>query len=205
MTSLKSMMAAPRMVFAVIFLQAFTFTVAAAEDKPVVPMGALAHAARALEESTSGKILEVRLSDAPGDAVFEAAVKKPEGNGILYLKIVSPTDEITAIAVSELAPWMVNYPLEAYMRSVDKAKVPLERAIVQAEKRANAPAVAAGVAKPLSGSNTVLAWFVETDKGKKRELLAIDAESGARITNPDALYERRTPVMLARRLAAAAP
>jgi len=105
--------------------------------------------------------------------------------------------------VSELAPWMVSYPLEAYMRSVDKAKVPLDKAITQAEKRADAPAVAAGVAKPLSGGNTVLAWFVETDKGKKHELLAIDAEYGAAISNPEALYERRTPVKLARRLAGA--
>ena len=203
MTISKSMLAAPRVVLAAVFLQAFTFNAAAAEDEPVVPTGALAHAARALEESTRGKILEIRLSDEPGDPTFEAAVKQQDGNGLLYMKIVSPTDEITAVEVSELAPWMVSYKLETYMRSVDKAKVPLDRAITQAEKRANAPAVAAGVAKPLSGSNTVLAWFVETDKGKKRELLAVDAESGAPIANPEDLFERRTPVKLARRLAEA--
>jgi hypothetical protein len=61
--------------------------------------------------------------------------------------------------------------------------------------------VAAGIAKPLSAGNTVLAWFVETDKKNKRELLAIDAESGRPIANPEELYERRTPVKLARRLA----
>jgi len=203
MTSSKSMSAAPRVVLAAVLLPAFTFNAAAAEDEPVVPMGTLAHAARALEDSTRGKILEIRLSDEPGDPTFEAAVKKPDGNGLVYMKIVSPTDEISAIKVSELAPWMVSYPLEAYMRSVDKAKVPLDKAITQAEKRADAPAVAAGVAKPLSGGNTVLAWFVETDKGKKHELLAIDAEYGAAISNPEALYERRTPVKLARRLAEA--
>ena len=46
----------------------------AADTAPVVPMGALAHAARALEQDTNGKILEIRLTDEAGAPAFEAAI-----------------------------------------------------------------------------------------------------------------------------------
>ena len=54
-------------------------------------------------------------------------------------------------------------------------EVPLDAAIVKAEARDHAPAVDAGIAKPLSGTNAVLAYFVETIKGSKPQQSAIDA------------------------------
>ena len=205
MQTRKSIVGRPSMLFAAACLQLLAFSIQAAdaESQHVVPKGALAHATRALEDSGAGKVLEIRLADKTGDPVFEAALKKSEGDGVVYMRVTMPDEEIADIKVSELPPWMVDYHLDAYMRSVDKAKVPLANAIERAEKRADAPAVAAGVARPLTGGNTVLAWFVEALKGKKRELLAIDAEYGAPIANPEELYERRTPVDLARRLAEA--
>jgi uncharacterized membrane protein YkoI len=92
--------------------------------------------------------------------------------------------------------------MEAYMRSATKAKVPLGVAIRKAENREHATAVDAGIAKPLSGANAVLAYFVETLKGSTRKELAVDATTGNLIQNPDSLFEPRTPVELARRLAA---
>src|SRR5882757_1323487 len=57
-----------------------------AESKaPVLPMGALAHAAMALEQQTGGKVLEIRLMDAKGEPAFEAAVA--QGDSIVYLRI----------------------------------------------------------------------------------------------------------------------
>lgn len=47
---------------------------------------------------------------------------------------------------------------EAYMRSAAKAKVVLGAAIRKAENRDHAPAVDAGIAKALSGTNAVLAY-----------------------------------------------
>jgi hypothetical protein len=67
-----------------------------------------------------------------------------------------------------------------------------------AEERASAPAIGAGLAKPLSGTNAVLAYWVETIKDRDRERLAVDARSGAFIANPEALYVPYTPVKLAR-------
>lgn len=45
--------------------------VRARDAEPVVPMGALAHAAVILEQSTGGKVLEIRLGDAAGAPAFE--------------------------------------------------------------------------------------------------------------------------------------
>jgi uncharacterized membrane protein YkoI len=165
----------------------------------VVPMGALAHAAVTLEKATAGRVLEIRLADRKGAPVFEAAVAK--NDGLLYMRIASPSDAVTEIEVRDLPPWLLNYHLEAYLRTVAGARIPLGEAIIKAEKRDLAPAVDAGLAKPLSGTNAVVAYFVETLKGAKRQDLVVDARSGAFIANPEALYEPHTPLKLAQRLA----
>jgi hypothetical protein len=46
--------------------------------------------------------------------------------------------------------------------------------------------------------NQVLAYDVELLKGEKREMIAIDATNGAKIANPEEIYERWTPVRLVR-------
>jgi uncharacterized membrane protein YkoI len=171
----------------------------ARDEQPIVPMGALAHAAAVLEQSTGGRVLEVRLANAPGAPAFEAAIAQK--SGVLYMRIASPSDNVTAIQARDLPSWLLNYHMEAYMRSISKAQVPLDAAIKKAEERDNAPAIDAGIAKPLSGTNAVLAYFVETLKGSTRHTSAIDATTGAFIANPDELYEARKPVDLAKRLA----
>lgn len=172
-------------------------------DAEPVPMGALAHAAATLENATHAKILEIRLADERGAPAFEAALTM-DGT-VLYMRIASPSDGITEIDVNHLPHWLQNYKLETYQRSLSKAQVPIEQAISKAEKNDNAPAVDAGLAKPLDGSNAVLAYFVETSKNGKRDELAVDATTGAMIANPQSLYEARRPVELARRLAQSIP
>jgi uncharacterized membrane protein YkoI len=168
------------------------------DAEPVVPMGALAHAAATLEKDTGGRILEIRLADETGAPAFEAALTK--GGTVLYMRISSPADDVSEIEVSHLPPWLQNYKLEAYRQSVSKARVPIDQAITKAEQNDHSPAIDAGVAKPLGGTNAVLAYFVETIKGSNRNELAVDATTGAMIANPQSLYEARTPVQLARRL-----
>ena len=51
----------------------------------VVPMGALAHAAAALEQSTGGRVLEVRLANAAGAPAFEAAIAQHDA--VVYMRI----------------------------------------------------------------------------------------------------------------------
>ena len=187
-------------VLAVIGQLALSPTAIAARAGGVdVPPRALAHATMALEQQTGGKVLEIRLADEKGAPNFEAAVKQKDA--IVYMRIASPSDDITEISISELPQWMTDYKLEAYMRSIDKAKVPLADAIVHAEEQAAAPAIGAGLARPLDGTNAVLAYYVELNKGEKRLLSAVDAQTGVSIENPESLYQPHTPVKLARRFA----
>ena len=176
------------------------------DSKPVAPMGALAHAAASFETTTGGRVLEIRLADKTGTALFEAVVLMKDDT-VRYMRVASPNDEVTEIAVEDLPRWLVNYnhSLEAYVRSAPKAEVPIDQAIVKAEDRAHAPAVDAGIAKPLDGANAVLAYFVETINGSRRDEFAVDAMTGQFIANPDSLYAQHTPVELARRLAALTP
>jgi uncharacterized membrane protein YkoI len=167
--------------------------------EPIVPMGALAQAAAALEKDTGGRILEIRLADETGAPAFEAALTK--GGTVVYMRIASPSDDVSEIEVSHLPQWLQNYQLDAYRRSVSKARVAIDQAITKAEQNDQSPAIDAGIAKPLGGTNAVLAYFVETIKGSKRHQLAVDATTGAMIANPESLYEPHTPVQLARRLA----
>lgn len=166
---------------------------------PVVPMGALAHATTELERESGGKVLEIRLVDEDGDPSFEAALKVDDA--VQYMRIASVTDTVTEITVRELPEWLASYRLESFMKSIDKARVPLADAVGEAEKQTKAPAVAAGVAKPLSGNNAVLAYYIETMLGKKEQIAAVDAMSGRPIADPEAVYEPRTPLKLLRRVA----
>ena len=165
---------------------------------PGLREGTLQHAVQALEHSTGGKVLEIRVSDEPGEISFDAVIAK--GEDLLDMHIASANDTATSIDIAQLPEWMVGRKLTEYMRSIYKAKLPLADAIGMAERKAKEPAVGAGLAKPLSGSNAVLAYNVELMKGQKPERIALDAITGAPIANPDQLYEEWSPVKLARRL-----
>lgn len=184
--------------FAIIVFAALSWTrVQASEADLMLPIGALAHAADALERKTGGRVLEIRLVDEQGEPAFESAVVVDDA--VVYMRVASVTDEVTEIAVKELPQWLLSYKLQSYMKSIEQAQVPLVEAIMKAENRARAPAIGAGVAKPLGGSNAVLAYYIETLRGRRRGLEAVDATTGTPIANPEAVYEHWTPVRILRR------
>lgn len=168
------------------------------QREPGVSDDSLRHAVQVLERKTGGKVLEVRLSDETGDPSFDAVIAK--GDDLLYMHIAAHSDNVTSMEMAQLPEWMVGRQLTAYMKSVRQAKVPLAEAITLAERMANKPAIGAGLAAPLSGTNAVLAYNVEVMKGGKRDRIAIDAVTGARIADPDELYTSWTPVKLVRRM-----
>ena len=153
---------------------------------------------RCLKERRAAKCSEVRLSDRTGDPSFDAVIAKDDD--LLYMHIAALSDTVTSIEMAQLPEWMVGRELTAYMKSIRQAKVPLAEAITLAERMANKPAIGAGLAAPLSGTNAVLAYNVEVMKGGQRHRIAIDAVTGAPIANPDELYAAWTPVKLVRRL-----
>ncbi|MDB6083021.1 MAG: hypothetical protein JWN43_902 [Gammaproteobacteria bacterium] len=156
----------------------------------------LPDAISALEKSTGGKVLEIRFVDETGHERFESAVAKP--SEVIYMAVNAVTEDVTQISIKELPTWVLNWKLTAYVKSIQKAKVPLTKAVTDAEATARAPAIGAGLAKPLSGANEVLAYDVELLTKGKHQRIAIDATTGAKIANPDELYEPWTPVKLLR-------
>jgi uncharacterized membrane protein YkoI len=182
-------------------LAVLVLTVGAAvsqQREPGVSDDSLSHAVQVLERKTGGKVLEVRLSDERGDPSFDAVIVK--GDDLLHMHITALGDDVTSIEVKQLPEWMVGRELTAYAKSIARAQVPLARAITIVERSANKPAIGAGLAAPLSGTNAVLAYNVEVMKAGKRERIAIDAITGAPIANPDTLYAAWTPVKLVRRM-----
>lgn len=166
--------------------------------EPGLHEGSLRHALQALEQGTGGKVLEIRLSDEPGEISFDAVIAR--GEDLLDMHIASGNDTVTSIDIAQLPEWMAGRKLTEYMRSIYRAKLPLADAIEMAERKSKEPAVGAGLAQPLSAINAVLAYNVEVMNGQKRERIAFDAITGAPIANPDQLYEEWSPVKLARRL-----
>jgi uncharacterized membrane protein YkoI len=156
----------------------------------------LTKAVSALEGSTGGKVLEIRFVDEKGHERFESVVAKADE--VIYMAVNPVNEDVTKIAVKEVPAWMLDWKTTAYVRSIGKATVPLTKAIADAEAMARAPAVGAGLAKPLTGTNQVLAYNVELLAHGKRTRIAIDATTGAKIANPDELYEPWTPVKLLR-------
>jgi hypothetical protein len=156
----------------------------------------LTKAVSALEGSTGGKVLEIRFVDEKGHERFESVVAKADE--VIYMAVNPVNEDVTKIAVKEVPAWMLDWKMTAYVRSIEKATVPLTKAIADAEAMARAPAVGAGLAKPLTGTNQVLAYNVELLAHGKRTRIAIDATTGAKIANPDQLYEPWTPVKLLR-------
>ena len=167
------------------------------EREPGVSDDSLSHAVQVLEGKTGGKVLEVRLSDEPGDPSFDAVIAK--GDDVLYMHIAA-SDAVTSIEIKQLPEWMLGRELKAYVKGIRQAHLPLAQAIALAERSANKPAIGAGLAAPLSGTNAVLAYNVEVMKAGKRDRIAIDAITGAPIANPDELYVEWTPVKLLRRM-----
>jgi uncharacterized membrane protein YkoI len=165
-------------------------------DAADVTESSLAKAVGALEASTGGKVLEIRFVDEVGHERFESVVAKR--NAIIYMSVNPVNEDVTEIAIKELPAWMLDWKLTGYVKSIGKANVPLTKAIADAEAMARAPAIGAGLAKPLSGTNQVLAYNIELLTDGKRQRIAIDATNGAKIANPEALYESWTPVKLLR-------
>jgi uncharacterized membrane protein YkoI len=156
----------------------------------------LPKAVDALEAATGGKVLEIRLVDEAGHERFESVVATP--GEVLYMAVNPVTEDVTKVAIKQLPAWALNWKLTVYVKSIEKANVSLSKAGAQAEDLAGAPAIGAGLAKPLSGTNQVLAYYVELLKHGKRERIAVDATTGAKIANPEVLYEPWTPVRLVR-------
>jgi hypothetical protein len=97
-------------------------------------------------------------------------------------------NELQLQAVSAPA-WMMKWTQRQDVKDVRKAAVPLDRAIVVAERaNADAPAVAAGIAPSASNPDSdVKAYNVLLDVSGRAKRVAVDSSTGQVIADPQAL------------------
>lgn len=166
-------------------------TAGAAASMPI-DRQALPRAIRAAEAYGGGRVLEIRFRVRQGGvAGFDAVLAK--GTEFSRLRVDLPSYAVAVIQETDIPAWMANWVLKADAASLAKAKLPLVDAVAKAEAVAGAPAGAAGVAKPLTGGNAVLAYNVAVLTGGRPQRVVIDAVTGEQIADPDPLVEGWSP------------
>jgi uncharacterized membrane protein YkoI len=162
-------------------------------DSPwkLVTKESLPRAIRAFEAYGGGRVLEVRFGAHGNVPGYDAVVAKD--GAFSHLSVDIPANVVTVIKEAEIPAWMASWVLKADAKSLDHAKLHLADGVAKAEDIADAPAVDAGIAAPLSGENAVLAYNVELIKNSGPARVVIDAVTGQPIANPDAIVDTWTP------------
>ncbi len=146
----------------------------------------LAAAVAAIEQKTGGRVAEIRYHDRNGRGVYDAEVIV--GNALSQSRVDARTGKVIAFERHETPAWMLDWESRADIKSLAKATVPLPQAILTAEKASNgAVATDAGLAKPLTAGNSVLAYNVEVVRDGSPRRIAVDANTDEVIADPNML------------------
>lgn len=165
-----------------------------ARDYSNVSDTSLTNAIKAIEQSVGGRVLEVRLLHSHGPG-FAAVVSK--GQDLINVRYTEPSRQVDKLAVSETPQWMTDWMLREDAKDIRKATVAPADAVQKVQQAMGAPAVDIGLARPLSGGNSVLAYNVEVVKDGTPQRVAIDANTGQMIADPQSLLTPWTPEHLA--------
>lgn len=145
----------------------------------------------AAEKFSGGKAMEIRFRVRQGVPGFDAVTARPGGFSRVRFEI--PSSSVAAIGETDVPTWMSDWVLKADAKSLTKAKLSLAQAVVKAEDIAQAPAVDAGIAAPLSAGNDVLGYNVQVFQADRPQRLVIDAMTGQPIEDPDQFMEAWSP------------
>ena len=145
----------------------------------------LENAAAQIEGRTGGRVMEVRFHDETGHPAYIAVIAK--SGAIDAVRMDGVSGQITRMANTRVPDWALSWERRADVHSARQATVPLSSAIVTAENAARGPAIEAGLAKPLTANNQVLAYNVEVVMRGRPELIAVDANTNEVIANPNSL------------------
>jgi uncharacterized membrane protein YkoI len=146
----------------------------------------LINAIQATEQTTGGKVLDIRFSNANGVPAYHAVVLK--GTQVQFFKFESPSKHVVELDASSKPVWMLSWQAKADVRYAKTAAVSLTSAIRTAQQKRNAPAAAAGIARSASNPDSdVHAYTVLVDDGGRVRSVSIDSSNGEVIEDPSAL------------------
>jgi uncharacterized membrane protein YkoI len=146
----------------------------------------LINAIQAIEQTTGGRVLDIRFSNANGVPAYHAVVLK--GTQVQFFKFESPSKHIVELDASATPVWMLPWRAKADVHFAKTAAVSLTSAIRTAQQKRNAPAAAAGIARSASNPDSdVHAYTVLVDDGGRVRSVSIDSSNGEVIEDPSAL------------------
>jgi uncharacterized membrane protein YkoI len=164
---------------------------AATNPWALVSATALGATVQAIEAATGGKVLEIRWGmAADGTLVWQAVVAK--GDTISRMTI-GADGRAMVVAETDVPEWTAEWTLRADKTSIQRAKVPLADAVAMAARMTGGIPVDAGVAKPLTGTNAVLAYNIEVIVDGRPQRVVIDAVTGQKIADPQSLLDAWSP------------
>jgi hypothetical protein len=148
--------------------------------------GSLADTIAAIERTTGGRVIEIRLTKADGVSGFHAVVAR--GGRVIFVHAAANQTDAVELDRASVPDWMLHWRDRADVQQAAQAKVSLADAIRTAEQARGAPAVAAGIAPTASNpTSAVRAYNVLVDNHGAVQRVAVDDDTGDVIANPRAL------------------
>jgi uncharacterized membrane protein YkoI len=147
----------------------------------------LVNAIQVIEQSTGGKVLDIRFSNAKGVPAYHAVVVK--GGQVQFFQIAERSQNVIELDASSRPVWMLGWRSKADVHYAKGATVSLSNAIRTAQQSKNgAPAAAAGIARSASNPDSdVQAYTVLLDDGGRVRSVSVDISTGEVIADPSAL------------------
>jgi uncharacterized membrane protein YkoI len=144
----------------------------------------LTNAIHDIQQSTGGKVVEIRFAQHNAQPGFHTVVAK--GGQVEFARFDQASRSVTQI---ETRPdWMLKWEQRTDVRLAKNPAVSLAQAIQTAEASKNAPAIAAGIARSASDPDSdVHAYNVLIDAAGSVSRVAVDSATGEIIANPGSL------------------
>jgi uncharacterized membrane protein YkoI len=146
----------------------------------------LTNAIRDIQQSTGGKVVEIRFAAHDPPPGFHTVVAKT--GEVEFARLDQTSRKVTPI---ETRPdWMLKWEQKTDLQLVKNAAVSLSQAIQTAEASKKAPAIAAGIARSASDpGSAVHAYNILIDSSGSISRVAVDSATGEIISNPQALED----------------
>jgi uncharacterized membrane protein YkoI len=140
-----------------------------------------------IEQSTGGKVIDIRFSSTNGTAGYNVVLVK--GAQVQFFHFEERSKHVVELDASSKPIYMLNWQGKADVHFAQTAQVSLSTAIQTAEQaHPGAPAMAAGIARSASNPESeVHAYNVLLNRAGSVKRVAIDSATGQEIADPSAL------------------
>ncbi len=137
-----------------------------------------------VEHMTGGKVIDARFDRRNGRPGFDVLAVK--GGQLQFLRLARVDGALQVIGDEDRPTWMLNWSKRYDVNLARSAPVPLNQAILTAERSAGGAAVAAGLAPSSAAALPAYNVLIGYPDGHTRRV-AVDDNSGRVISNPGAV------------------